>query len=353
MWRKSRRKGRYSNTSRYSRYPSRKRRYAPAKRGRSKNIRSIVTKEVRRAVKSPKNLSETKVFYRCFMSNPPQRQKDGKLDVGARLPFWPLYLASEQSTLKQIMVPLTALVPIQRPSTSGPDSRFRGEDKVWIDWVRVQVDLYHRSTVRGLVFAFPNAERRNASANAMPYHFVGPSFKVNGGTVPNVSTEIDCYPLSTSDMDGSTQSRRQVGATDGPFAYAKNNTGDFVWNSSDGSAWNAVMSRGCGRPVGEITSRFDSGSPTSRGSVCKFILPVVGEQGNNMRYRHLDFFLRIGRWQKFKNPGNSLIDSENPLELFIFLDTPSPVLDGSMDTDTFEALGGQVSGWTVEACIRS
>jgi len=316
-------------------------------------MRGLVAKEVRHAVKSPKLLTETKVFYKCFMANPPTQQKDGTSVVGDTLSCWPLFMGGESSALKQIIVPLSSLVPCQRPTTSGPDSRFRDNDKVWIDWVRVQIDIYHRSTVRGLVFAFPNSERRNASVNALPYCFVVPSSKVSGGTVANEPTQINCYPLSTSDMDGSNSSRRQVGASDGPFAYTRNNYGDLVWNSSDGTAWNAVLSRGGGRPIGEIFSRLDSGSQTARGSACKFILPVVGEQGDNMRYRHLDFFLRIGRWQKFKNPGNSLIDSENPLELFIFLDTPSPVLDGSMDTDTFEELGGQVTGWTVEACIRS
>ena len=354
MWKNPRRKGQSSKHRRYSRYTSSKRgKYVSAKRGRSSNIRSIVAKEVRRAVKSPRILSETKVYYKCFMSNPPQRQKDGKLESDGRLPFWPLYLAGENSNLKHIMIPLTALVPTQRPITSGPDSRFRGEDKVWVDWVRIQFDLYHRSTVRGLIFAFPNAERRNASANAVPYHFVGPSPKATGGTVPNVSTEIDCYPLSTSDMNGSVQSRRQIGVTDGPFAYVKDNFGDFGWNSSDRTAWNAVISRGGGRPVGDITFRIDGGSQTTRGSVCKFILPVVGDQGNNMRYRHLDFFFRIGRWQKFKNPGNSLTDGENPLEFLVFLDSPGSAPDASMETDNLDDLGGKVTDWSVEACFRS
>src|SRR6267378_4768824 len=120
MWKKPRRKGRYSNHSRYSRYPSsRKGKYACAKRGRPRNMRGLVAKEVRHAVKSPKLLTETKVFYKCFMANPPTQQKDGTSVVGDTLSCWPLFMGGESSALKQIIVPLSSLVPCQRPTTSG------------------------------------------------------------------------------------------------------------------------------------------------------------------------------------------------------------------------------------------
>ena len=82
------------------------------------------------------------------------------------------------------------------------------------------------------------------------------------------------------------------------------------------------------------------------------MLPVASEQGSNMRYRHLDFFIRVGRWQKFKNPGNSLVDGENPLEIFLFLDAPGVKEEGVMDTGSGE-VGATVTNMTLEACFRS
>lgn len=314
-------------------------------------MRSLITREVRRAVKSPKLLTETKVCYRCSLSQPLYRDDNGKLMAGSVLSYWPLHFTGEHSSMKHIIIPLSGLVPSQRPVASGPDSRFRDTDRVWFDWVRLQIDIFHWSTVRFLAFAFPNSERRNVSVNSVPYRFAIPNSKTTGGSVAIVPTELYCYPLSTEDLIGTNEKKRQVGVSDGPFAYTRNNLGDLVWNSSDGTAWNAVVSRSVGRPIGEISSRIDNGPQTPRGSMCKFMLPVRADQGTNKCYRHLDLFFRIGRWQKFKNPGNSLVEGENPLELLMFFDCPCPGGDDDMDIEP--VMGAKVTGLTVEACFRS
>ena len=218
------------------------------------------------------------------------------------------------------------------------------------------MDIVHRSSVKGQLFVFPNAERRNASASQYPYAFVFPSSKVADSTVPTMPTELNMYGISKADLLGERKEPRQIGITDGPFSYTKDSSGNHVWKTSDGEAYNAVMSRSEGRAVGDITVRVDCGpSKKLTGPVCKFEFPVTSShQGQNLRYHHLGFFIKIGMWQKFKNPGNSLVECEKPLEVFLFLDTPCVAEgDDAMDTGTTVIVDKlKVTGLTTEACFR-
>jgi hypothetical protein len=168
------------------------------------------------------------------------------------------------------------------------------QDKVWLDWARLQIDLFHCSTVRVEMFVFANTERRNVTKGSTAHDFVFPSSKVKDLTVPTMSTEIDLYPLTKSQLLGSGASRRHIGLTDGPFSYSRDNNGELSWKSSDETAWNAVLARTVGQPVGDISLRTDGGPSQDKGAVAKFMLSVASEQGSNMRYRHLDFFIRVG-----------------------------------------------------------
>ena len=190
---------------------------------------------------------------------------------------WPIQ--SVPGGLKQF---LTSLVPSQRPPQSAPDSRFRHDDRVWIDWLRIQIDVLHNTTLRGKVFVFSNAERRCCQLSEYPYAMV--YLKSRDGTVPNLPTELNLKLL------GLSNDRRQIGNTDGPFAYARNNSGNLVWKASDGEAFTAVMSRSSGQAVGDISPRVNSGPVKKKTTVLLYDLPILGEQGGNKRYHHLDFF---------------------------------------------------------------
>jgi hypothetical protein len=352
---RTRRASRYSKGSRrFPRYSTKNRSRVWKARPRN-SLKKSVAAEVRRHLRSPKLRPETKVYYSCHFANRPylKQHPDSRKQMmmsAVRLPFWPIQ--SKPASMKQFLLPLTSLVPGQRPSQSAPDQRFRQDERVWIDWVRIQMDIVHRSSVRGQLFVFPNAERRNASASQYPYAFVFPNSKVADSTVPTMPTELNMYGISKSNLLGEGEEPRQIGITDGPFSYTKDNFGNQVWKTSDGEAYNAVMSRSEGRAVGDITVRVDCGPQKKKGPVCKFEFPVTSHQGQNLRYHHVDFFIKIGMWQKFKNPGNSLVEGEKPLEVFLFLDTPCVAEgDDAMDTGTTSVVD-KVTGLTIEACFR-
>ena len=297
--------------------------------------------------------TESRVYYNCHFASWPEVKvsEEGKrmMSKSERYLFWPIQ--SMAGAMKQFLIPLTSLVPSQRPSQSAPDHRFRQDDRVWIDWLRIQMDVCHNTTLRGKVFAFPNAERRNHATPDYPYMMVYP--KVRDGTVPTMPTELNLYGLSKAKLIGQSNERRQIGNTDGPFAYVRNNSGNLCWKASDGEAYTAVMSRSEGQAVGDISLRIDSGPVKKKGTVLVYDLAVNGHQGDNQRYHHLDFFIRIGKWQKFKNPGNSLVEGENPLEIFFFLDAPGAVnrVDDMEDENMVDA-PCKITGLTLEACFR-
>jgi hypothetical protein len=134
----------------------------------------------------------------------------------------------------------------------------------------------------------------------VPYRLVQPT----DGRGQPLWTQVLYTSSTRDDLHGiGPQAVRQIGATDGPFAHKRDDHGNPVWRSVDDEAFSAVIARGRGAPIGNITLALDDRNVEDRGSVCQTTLPGRGPENGS---RTLDFSVKIGRWEEFINAKNSL-----------------------------------------------
>ncbi|KAJ5835670.1 hypothetical protein N7447_001696 [Penicillium robsamsonii] len=142
--------------------------------------------------------------------------------------------------------------------------------------------------------------------------------------------------VDTSEKHGSA---RHIWYHDGPFAVHHNTQGEPVWKSVDGTAFTSRLSKEEGRPMGKVQVRMGNSGTKSLGSVCNMNLsstsPIrtfttpgqvsVGSSLVGMKFRYLDFFVTINRYERFPAASRSQSVSELPLELFLEFDGPAPI----------------------------
>jgi hypothetical protein len=235
---------------------------------------------------------------------------------------WDIFSRGPNAPSKQILLPISALIPMYRPVESCGDQRFRSRDRVYLDWARLRLNLFQISTLRIMVFVFENTARNEASGIDPPYQLITPP-KNPTSLVPEVPCSLNYFPLSTNDLMGiPSSSTRQLSDTAGPFACKRNFNGHFVLKASDGETWTAAIRQTDGKPFGRMKLGIDGGRQVDvGGSVCKFVLPVTADL-SQPRYRCLDFFVSLKRWKEFKQPYSQLASDHRPLEMFVFVDAP-------------------------------
>ncbi|KAJ8174839.1 hypothetical protein LV161_008837 [Aspergillus fumigatus] len=264
---------------------------------------------------------------------------------------WTSYIEGPLAQKKYAILPISEVIPSQRPSSSSADDRFRSYDTVLVKGVSLRLTLNHAEGVRLLVFAFRNGMRRDTLASAGTRPFVDASSvknpKCDGGVVSELYYDI-MSKEELMNMDGVGKHYfRNLGIHDGPFAVRRvaGTTFDskFDWKSTDSSAFTSRFNKEEGRPVGTVYGKVDGGVSKSHGKAFKALfgtaslMRTVAYDGQNpdlqgwisSRHRQVELFIKLNKRERFTVSNGSRSVNECPLELFVGFDSPGSLHSGS------------------------
>jgi hypothetical protein len=250
---------------------------------------------------------------------------------------WPAHLQGPLSERKYALFPISELIPSQRSASSEADDGQRTFDKVLIKGVSVRMTLMHAEGCRLLLFAFRNGTRRELPIDTVtrPFEILEDSNEVPCGLNYEIMTKDELY-YSGERGDVAV---RHLGWDEGPFAVRLNAEREKVWKSTDETAFTSRLSKEEGKPVGDITVRVDEGKTKKCGSaVCNMnlttsgVMRTMGASGRDgvgaaftaTRFRHLEFYIKLNKYERYTVPSGSRSVSERPLELFMAFDGPPP-----------------------------
>jgi hypothetical protein len=332
----------YNNKSsrRVGKAASRRRPLSTSTRYNSKSVDKIVDAKVKRAVarvnRGPPRSISVKLKPALF---------DRSTDIPSVVPVqqWTSFIAGPSSARKYAILPITELVPSQRPQSGEADDRFRSFDKVLVKGVSLRLTVNHAEGCRLLVFAFRNGVRREhaPSSSSRPHVDVAKVSEDISKDLPTGLPVSELYydVMTKSQLMGIAQEAyglRHLGVHDGPFDVKKNVVGLFDWNSTDESAFTSRFNKDQGRPVGTIHAKLDSGVSKKHGKTYKAmfgtasLMRTFGYDGQNpnvagwisTRTRQIDLFIKLNQKEKFTMSRDSMSVNERPLELFVGFDSP-------------------------------
>ena len=252
---------------------------------------------------------------------------------------WPLHVEGPLASFKYALLPISELVPQQRPIGAVPDDWFRSDDVVVLKSVTLRMTLAHAEGLRLVCFAFRNPTRRGQESNSKTRPYVVQP--VEGMNQPPSGVK---YEVLSKEMllgrgkTGAGALPRQLGDYDGPFAVTVGADGSLDWESTDGSAFEANFSSEEGRPVGKIEVSVDGGKARKCGRFCNLMMSssslmrttnfdngisTLGRGWTGFRFRRVKIYIELGKKLKFRKSTDSVLFNEEEYELFLGVDCPS------------------------------
>lgn len=299
----------------------------------SKFVLNAVKKEVKKSNRRPPRSVPVRLLPASFdrsTSVPQIKQQDR----------WYAFIEGPHSANKYAILPISEIIPAQRPSEMNADDRFRSYDSVTVKGVSLRLTISHAESVRVMAFVFPNGMRRDMPADSGGRPFVdcasiGAS-KGAGGPVSELMYEV-MSKEQLMGMEGSGKHAIQnLGVHSGPFAVKRFANELFDWKSTDGSAFMSRFAKDEGRPVGKIYASVNGSKEKMHGTTFKHLfnssslMRTIGFDGQNehlqgwvgARTQQLELYIKLNRSEKFRMSNGSLSVNERPLELFLGFDAP-------------------------------
>lgn len=293
-------------------------------------VKNEMNKELKRALRGPPrsvavNLTPCRV----------NRRESPPVFSTMQSQEWPAYLNGSKSERKYALLPISELIPSQRPIMASPDDGQRRFDKVFIKGVSLRISLIHAEGVRLMLFAFRNGNRRGLPATTVtrPYQLVQDKSEVARSVKYEILTRQELY----GEVLPGEQAARHIGYHEGPFAVLPGSENPR-WKSTDGTSFTSRFSKAEGRPVGRIEVKLDENVKRKMGSVCNLNLltsslmrTVSGPVSNSLgttwtasRFREVEVYIDLQQEEKFATSSESVAVNERPLELFVGFDGPAP-----------------------------
>lgn len=306
----------------------------PAKAGYAKSISKSFDKyveaKVKRAVKQASRGPPRSVSVQLIPAHFDRNHQVPKVQEQEQ---WTSYFEGPSSVRKYAILPISELIPTQRPVAGEADDRFRSLHTVFVKGVSLRMTVNHAEGVRLLVFAFRNGMRRDVTPSSGTRPFVDRATILDQPVKGRPVSEVVFDVMSKEQlmgMDGcGKHAFRNLGVHDGPFAVTRQLNGNFEWKGTDLSAFTSRFSKDEGRPVGTVYAKLDGGVSKAHGKTFKgmFGSSSHGQNPNvsgwiGTRTRQIEFFIKLNHREKFAVSNGSLSVNERPLELFIGFDTP-------------------------------
>lgn len=316
-----------------------RRRSTTSKKWKSTSLDKVVERKVKRELSRVKRGPPRSVSVQL---KPARFDRSTEVPDVMEMKQWNGYIQGPNSARKYAILPLSELVPPQRPATGEADDRFRSYDRVLIKGVCLRMRISHAEGCRLLVFAFRNGMRRDNPVSTMtrPHVDVAAVSAAPSKGSPPCELYYDVMTKEELMGIGSEYAIRNLGVHDGPFAVKRcddgNETPRFDWKATDGTAFTARLNPVEGRPVGKITARIDGSVSKAHGKVFNAmfsspsLMRTFGYDGQNpnvsgwvsSRSRQVELFIRLNEPERFAVPGGSSSVNECPLEVFVGFDCP-------------------------------
>lgn len=309
-----------------------------------RSLDKYVTSKVQHAVKKASRGPARSVPVNLIPALFDRDQQIPSIDIQDR---WMSYFEGPSSARKYAILPISELIPTQRPAAGEADDRFRSLDVVHVKGVSIRMTINHAEGVRLLVFAFRNGMRRDIAPSSGTRPYVDRASisdpPVKGKPVAEVVYDI-MSKEQLMGMNGSGQfAFRNLGVHDGPFDVTRQLNGNFEWKGTDLSAFTSRFSKHEGRPIGTVYAKLDGGASKKHGKTFKGMFGTSSLMRTNAfdgmnpnvsgwigsRTRQVELFIKLDRREKFTVSNGSLSVNERPVELFMGFDSP-----GSMHAGT-------------------
>lgn len=258
---------------------------------------------------------------------------------------WTAYGGGVESARKYGLLPVSELIPSQRPALGPADDRFRSYDSVKIKGVSLRMTINYAEGARLRVFMFPNAARRGNEPSMATRPFVSASEVKSEDAMEDVKSQGVGPPsrivygvMSKDELMGNGKGTDcNMGLHHGPFDVCHQEDGSFDWHSPDLSAFMSRFTKGDGGPIGTMYARVNWGQQRKCGKSFSKIFSSTslartpGFEGENVGLEgwigtqtvQVELFWKLNRQERFRDASGSLSVNERPLEIFVGFDSPS------------------------------
>lgn len=232
------------------------------------------------------------------------------------LEHWGTFEEGALAHRKYALLPITEVIPSQRPAAAEADDRYRFSDEVFIKGVSLRFMVRQVDNCRLLVFAFRNGSRRGMAPSPTTRPYVVDT-TVSDTDVEGCASDI-LFDIMSKDQlmgkgSGSGYAASNLQMHNGPFEIFNGRNEQPEWKAVDGSAFTSRFSGGEGGPTGKIYK--------SAGSVRTAQGAVFNEVCGGTLTRQVELYVKVNRWEKFTEPTCSVPVNGRPLELFLGFDS--------------------------------
>lgn len=349
----------YSKTKSSYSYGSRRRKAAPRSRYGSRTFKSRASPRWARNRLDKLVASKTQQALKKLRRGPPrclpvqltaaQFDRTKSIPDVRALGQWTAYGQGPSSAEKYVIIPVSELLPPQRPSAADPDDRFRTYDSVYVKGVSLRMTINYAEGVRLMAFAFRNGRRRDTSVSTATRPFADAASTAavpakGQQPVSQLLLEVMSKEQLMGIPSGKEHVFRNMGVQDGPFKLSTGVDGILDWHSVDSTAFTSRLSSDQGGPIGKVFAKVDGEREKSCGRVFKALYQSGGimrttafdSKTSNLqgfvstRTRQVELFFALNKRIRFAQPGGSTPVDERPIELFVFFDAPGP-LQGAVE----------------------
>lgn len=277
-----------------------------SRRPQDKKLRSLVSSEVNRVLKSGVQNESRKVTISFDLSSHNDQYNEH-------------YVGGKYKGFTCFRIPITDAIPAMSGSSQVPDVRRRGTNKLVVSAVNVRWSLCVTDETRVMMFPYEPHDRVREKLNAVP---VALEPSAQDGNVP----EKGRAQLVPYQMMG-------VISKHGPLMVRKSQRDILELDSVDGSPYECRLSTHAGKPIGKVSRKvFGRG----RGSNRTTNWDQTGED-TGMGFIHgtneiINEFWRMKQTYDYAHEAMNEPNSHRTMELFVCIDCPSTInLEGTQD----------------------
>lgn len=242
---------------------------------------------------------------------PAQVQRDENTTTVFEQQNWSSSADTASGGRKYATIPITELIPPQRPCNCEADDSYRTFDKVLVKGVTLRFSVRSTQPSRLIVFAFRNEARGDTPCMTATRPF---SIQTYDGSA--VADQVLFHTMTKAELMGAegNGNSRNLELHNGPFATHQRQ-GSFCWKAPDQSAFTSRLNTGQCGPLGKITCTYNGSRSHARGARFLKTLEVAFSQ--------VEIHISLNENESFVQPNGSMSTTGRPLELFIGYDSVS------------------------------
>lgn len=319
---------------------------------RKNNLSSLVQAQVKKALASPVAKQKRDISLRLV---PIDATRSGGKAEASVLPNGehPLKVFSEAGLKKYVLLPVTQVIPSQRPAMEDPHDSFRGHDDVYLRAVSLRLTVSHSVSLRLKACIFRNWARfgHEGALSASGLHMQPFEICTQGPDYKSLPNSVSYEMLSKDAMLGGKKISglpQQLSLSNGPFATRIGPDGQAEFDASDGTPFTCRSSSRDGAPIGSAKITIDGVAHRKKFKMPSVNLPitsnlhaqgVAGPQTSYSRHRQIELFWTLNEKIHFRGSLQSSMYA--PIEMFLGLDVPQT---GAEIHNMGEVVGGAILG---------